>query len=194
MASEKSWRRRSILRCICHFPFVFTLLKIFRRLQVIILSTPKNVKRHTTGQQRPMFNCSLQLQLKVDSGTPRHLARSYFVHCQSDFLGTVENTVFAGQWCEVCPKGCQGQDINVWRKDSGVSLSGYNTPRRQSYPDRCVTPSSRSSTPSLPGRSSTPLRTRSTTPSRMDRSSTPFMTRSTTSSQKGRSSTSFLLP
>ena len=80
------------------------------------------------------------------------------------------------------------------RKDSGVHLSGYDTPRRQSYPDRCVTPGSRSSTPSLPGCSSTPLRTRSTTPSRMDRSSTPLMTRSTTPCLMGRNSTSSLLP
>ena len=91
-------------------------------------------------------------------------------------------------------EGSQGQESNVWRKESGVSLSGYNTPRRQSYPDRCVTPSSRSSTPSLPGHSSTPLRTRSTTPSRMDRSSTPLMTRSTTPCLKGRNSAPSLLP
>ena len=55
-----------ILRCICHFPFEFTLLRIFRRLQVIIFPTPENVKRHTTVQQRPIFNCSLQLGLTLN--------------------------------------------------------------------------------------------------------------------------------
>ena len=94
---------KNILRCICHFPFVFTQQRISRRLQVINLTTPENVKRHTTGQQRPIFNCSLQLRLTVDSGTPRHPARSSTVHCQSDLLGTVENTSFAGRWCGVCP-------------------------------------------------------------------------------------------
>ena len=95
--------RKVILHCICQFPFVFTLQRIFRRLQVIILLTPENVKRHTTGQQSPFFNCSLQLRLTVDIGTPYHLARSSTVHCQPELLGTVENTVFAGQWCGVCP-------------------------------------------------------------------------------------------
>ena len=33
---------------------------------MIILPTPENVKRHTTGQQRPIFNCSLQLRLTVE--------------------------------------------------------------------------------------------------------------------------------
>ena len=41
----------AILHCICHFPFLFTLLRIFRRLQVIIVPTPGNVKCRTTGQQ-----------------------------------------------------------------------------------------------------------------------------------------------
>ena len=40
-------RESFILRCICHFSYVFTLQRIFRRLQVIILPTPENVKRHT---------------------------------------------------------------------------------------------------------------------------------------------------
>ena len=93
-----------ILRCICHFPFVFTLRRIFRCLQVIVLPTPENVKRHTTGQQRPIFSCSLQLRLTVDRGTPRHRARSSTVHCQSELLGTVENTVFAGRWCGICSR------------------------------------------------------------------------------------------
>ena len=92
-----------ILCCICHFPFVFILQRIFRRLQVIILPTTGNVKRHITGQRRPIFNCSLQLQPTVDSGTPHHSTRSSTVHCQSDLLGTVENTVFAGRWCGFCP-------------------------------------------------------------------------------------------
>ena len=83
---------------LCIYP-----AEISRRLQVINLTTPENVKRHTTGQQRPIFNCSLQLQLTVDSGTPRHPARSSTVHCQSELLGTVENTIFAGRWCGVCP-------------------------------------------------------------------------------------------
>ena len=43
---------------------------------MIILPTPENVKRHTTGQQRPILNCSLPLRLTVDSGTPCHPARS----------------------------------------------------------------------------------------------------------------------
>ena len=100
------WRVH-ILRCICHIPFVFTLQRIFRRLQVIILPTPENVKRHTTGQQRPILNCSLHLWLTemLASGVSRHPARistgSHFY--QSELLGTVENTVFAGRWCSVCP-------------------------------------------------------------------------------------------
>ena len=85
-----------ILHCIGHFPFVFTL-------QVIIVPTPENVKRHTRGQRRPIFNCSLQLRLTVESGTPRHPARSSTIHCQSELLGTVKNSVFAGRWCGVCP-------------------------------------------------------------------------------------------
>ena len=92
-----------ILRCICHFPFVFTLRRICRCLQVIILPIPENVKRHTTGKQRPIFNCSLQLRLTVDSGTPRHPAWSSTVNCQLELLGTIENTVFAGRWCGGCP-------------------------------------------------------------------------------------------
>ena len=90
-------RRMSILRCIWHFPFVFTLQRICRRLQVIIHITPENVKRHTTGQKRPVFNCSLQLLLTVDSRNPRHWARSSSVHCQTELLGTVENNVFASR-------------------------------------------------------------------------------------------------
>ena len=74
---------------------------------MIILPTPENAKRNTTGQQRPISNCSLQLQLTVDSGTPRYPARSSTVHCQSELFGTVENTVFAGRWCGVCPNLCQ---------------------------------------------------------------------------------------
>ena len=92
-----------ILRCICHFPFVFTLMRIFRRLQLIIFPSPENVKRHTTVQQRPIFNCSLQLGLTVYNKTPGHSAWSSTVHCQLELLGTVENTVFAGRWCGVCP-------------------------------------------------------------------------------------------
>ena len=94
------------LRCICHFPFVFILQRIFRCLPVIIHPTPENFKCHTTGQQGPIFNCSLQLRLTMDSGTPCHPARSSTVHhCQLELLGTVENTVFAGRWCGVSPNG-----------------------------------------------------------------------------------------
>ena len=97
----------SILRFNCHFPFVFSLRRIFRHLQVVILPTPENVKRHTTGRQRPILNCSLQLWLTeiLASGFPRHPAHiSTGLHfCQSELLGTVKNTVFSGRWCGVCP-------------------------------------------------------------------------------------------
>ena len=67
---------------------------------MIILLTPENVKGHTTGQQRPIFNCSLQLRLTVDSGTLRHPAHSSTVHWQSQLFGTIENT---SRWRGVCP-------------------------------------------------------------------------------------------
>ena len=88
-----------ILLCICHYLY----LPCREYSNVIILPTPENVKHHTTGQQRPILNCSLQLRLTVDSGTPRHPARSSTVHCQSELLRTIENTVFPGRWCGVCP-------------------------------------------------------------------------------------------
>ena len=53
-----------ILRCCCHFPFIFNLQRIFNRPQVNILPTLENVRRHTTSYQRPIFNCSLKLRLK----------------------------------------------------------------------------------------------------------------------------------
>ena len=119
--SVNSWH---IIHCICHFPFVFTLQRIFRRLRVIILPTPENVKRHNTGQQRPIFNCSLQLRLTGDSGTPRHPDRSSTVHCQSELLGTDESTVFAGRWWGVCPI-CSGLQT---AKTSWFSLKNYHFP------------------------------------------------------------------
>ena len=58
--------------------FIFNLQRIVKRLQVNMLPTPDNVKRHTTIYQRPIFNCSLQLRLTemLASGAPRHLACS----------------------------------------------------------------------------------------------------------------------
>ena len=106
-----------ILRCICHFPFILTLQRIFRRMQVIILPTPENVKHNTTGQRGPIFNCSLKLWLTVDSGTPCHPAQSSTVHCQFELLGTVENTIFAGRWCGVFPNL-----LSQWSIQSTVTM------------------------------------------------------------------------
>ena len=47
--------RMFILCYYGHFPFIFNLQRIFRRLQVKILPTPENVKHHTTSQKRPIF-------------------------------------------------------------------------------------------------------------------------------------------
>ena len=67
------------------------------------------------------------------------------------------------------------RDSEVWRRDSGVSVSGRSTPRRMSYPERCGTPGSRSSTPNLGGRSSTPSVLGRSTPSLLPRPITPSL-------------------
>ena len=103
------------------------------------------------------------------------------------------------------------EESEVWRKDSGVSLtSGSSSPaRRLSFPDRSVTPSgsrsyidrtpvgSRSSTPSLLAmRSSTPSLTtmRSSTPCLLPRPITPSCGRSSTPSLPSCRSTTPSLP
>ena len=103
------------------------------------------------------------------------------------------------------------RESEVWRKDSGVSLtSGSSSPaRRLSFPDRSVTPSgsrsyidrtpvgSRSSTPSLLAmRSSTPSLTtmRSSTPCLLPRPITPSCGRSSTPSLPSCRSTTPSLP
>ena len=99
----------SILLYCCHFPFIFNLLRISRRLQVIILPTPENVKHHNTSYQRTNFDNSLQLPLTemFTSGAPgRPVWSSTGSHlCQSELLRKEEekNIVFGSWWCDVCP-------------------------------------------------------------------------------------------
>jgi hypothetical protein len=82
---------------------------------VIVLPTPENVKRHTTGQQRPIFNCSLQLRLTVDSGTPRHPARSSTVHCPpSSLAGGVAFVPIIVKLKNLLPEPIQSDRVSHW--------------------------------------------------------------------------------
>ena len=97
-ATKRNSLKLVILCCGFHFLFILNLQRLFRLLQVIILLTPKNIKRHTTSYQRSIFDCSLQLQLtdKLFSGACCHIARSSIGLnlSQSELLGTVKNTAF----------------------------------------------------------------------------------------------------
>ena len=104
----RTWRRsnnNTIFRCSCHFPFIFTLQRIFRRLQVIILPTPENVKCHTTTYQKPISDrpCDSDRQKCLPSGFELHW-QSGLHFCCSEWLKTVENTVFRSWCCGVWPK------------------------------------------------------------------------------------------
>ena len=99
--TKRNYQKLVVICCCFHFLFILNLQRLFRRLQVIILPTPENVKRHTTSYQRFILDCSLQLKLteKLASGAPCHMARSStgLNFCQSELLWTVTNTAF-GSW------------------------------------------------------------------------------------------------
>ena len=101
-----------------HFPFVFTLQRIFRRLQVNILLTPEIVKRHSPGQQRSIFNCSLQLQLTVDSGTPR---RWCGICPNLSHLVVINNNICGATMCRL--QGMSNLSNMVWRKRMSEYIS-----------------------------------------------------------------------
>ena len=90
---------------------------------------------------------ALTTLLTVDSGTPRHPAWSCTIHCtalhiQSELLGTVENTVFAGRWCGVCPTRCISVESYIIHKWQKRVLRGPLLPRPVVPTIRCqMTPS-----------------------------------------------------
>ena len=81
------------------------------RLHYISHSRLTNTRELQTLHQRPA-QTYFQLFLAtptdsaVESGTPRHPARSSTVHCQWELLATVENTVFTGRWWRLSHSCC----------------------------------------------------------------------------------------